>query len=54
LVQHLLSSPLLSRNVKIRIYRTIILTVVAVYGSETWEEHRLRVFEKRMARRILD
>ena len=40
---------LLSKNLKIKIYRTIILAVVW-YGSETWlptlgEERRLRVFE---------
>jgi hypothetical protein len=51
-----LSSPLLSKKVKIRIYKTIILPVV-VYGCETWsltlrEEHRLRVFENRVLRRI--
>jgi hypothetical protein len=51
LVQKLLSSHLLSKNVKIRIYKTIILPVV-VYGCETWsltlrEEHRLRMFENR-------
>jgi hypothetical protein len=45
-----LSSRLLSKNIKIRIYKTIILSVV-LYGCETWsltlrEEHRLRVFEK--------
>src|SRR5215510_1049418 len=50
-VQNLLSSRLLSKNLKIKIYRTIILPVV-LYGCETWsltlmEEHRLRVFEKR-------
>jgi hypothetical protein len=44
-----LSSHLLSRNVKIKMYKTIILPVV-LYGCETWsltlrEEHRLRVFE---------
>jgi hypothetical protein len=55
-VQNLLSSRLLSKNVKIRIYKTIILPVV-LYGSETWsltlrEEHRLRVFENRVLRRI--
>jgi hypothetical protein len=42
--------------VRIRIYRTIILSVV-LYGCETWsltlrEECRLRVFENRMMRRI--
>ena len=45
-VQNLLSSSLLSRNLKIKIYRTIILLVV-LYGCETWsltlgEECRLR------------
>jgi hypothetical protein len=55
-VQSLLSSRLLSRNVKVKIYKTIILQVV-LYGSETWsltlkEEHRLRVFEIRVLRRI--
>jgi hypothetical protein len=55
-VQSLLSSHLLSKNLKIRIYKTIILPVV-LYGCETWsltlrEEHRLRVFENRMLRRI--
>jgi hypothetical protein len=34
-VQNLLSSYLLSRNVKIKIYKTIILSVV-LYGCETW------------------
>jgi hypothetical protein len=51
-----LSSHLLSRNVKVKIYKTIILTVV-LYGCETKsvtlrEEHRLRVFENRVPRRI--
>jgi hypothetical protein len=51
-----LSSRLLSRNVKIKIYKTIILLVV-LYGCETLsltlrEEHRLRVFENRVLRRI--
>jgi hypothetical protein len=55
-VQNLLSSSLLSRNVKIKIYRTIILPVV-LYGCESWsltfrEECRLRVFKKRVLRRI--
>ena len=50
-VQNLLSSMLLSKNVKIKIYRTIILPVV-LYGCETWsltlrEERNLRVFENR-------
>jgi hypothetical protein len=47
---------LLSKNVKIRIYTTIILPVV-LYGCETWsltlrEEHGLRVFENRVLRKI--
>jgi hypothetical protein len=47
---------LLSKNIKIRIYKTRILPVV-LYGCETWsltlrEEHRLRVFENRVLRRI--
>jgi hypothetical protein len=55
-VQNLLSSRLLSRYVKIKIYTTIILPVV-LYGCETWsltlrEEYRLRVFENRVLRRI--
>jgi hypothetical protein len=55
-VQNLLSSRLLSRNVKIKIYKTIILPVV-LYGCETLsltlrEEHRLSVFENRVLRRI--
>ena len=55
-VQKLLYSSLLSKNLKIKIYRTIILPVV-LYGCETWsltlrEEHRLRVFEERVLRRI--
>ena len=55
-MQNLLSSSLLSKNLKIKIYRTIILPVV-LYGCETWsltlrEEHRLRVFENRVLKRI--
>jgi hypothetical protein len=55
-VQNLLSSRLISKNLKIKIYRTVILSVV-LYGCETWsltlrEEHRLRVFENRVLRRI--
>jgi len=50
-VQNVLSSSLLSRNINIKIYRTIILSVVW-YGCETWslkmrEECRLAVFEKK-------
>jgi len=55
-VQNLLSSSVLSKNLKTEIYRTIILPLV-LYGCETWsltlrEEHRLRVFENRVLRRI--
>jgi hypothetical protein len=55
-VQNLLSSSLLPKNVKMRIYKTIILALV-LYWCETWsltlrEEHRLRVFENRVLRRI--
>jgi hypothetical protein len=55
-VQNILSSSLLSKNVKIKIYKTTILPVV-LYGCETWsltlrEESRLRVFENRVLRRI--
>jgi hypothetical protein len=55
-VQNLLSSRLLSKNVKVRIYRTIILPVV-LYGCETWsltvrQEHKLRMFKNRVLRRI--
>jgi hypothetical protein len=55
-VQSLLSSRLLSGNVKVKTYKTIILPVV-LYGCGTWsvtlrEEHRLRVFENRVLRRI--
>jgi hypothetical protein len=51
-----LSYSLLSKNAKITIYKTIIFPVV-LYGCETWsltlrEEHRLKVFENRMLRRI--
>jgi hypothetical protein len=46
----------LPRNVKVKIYKTIILPVV-LYRCETWsltlrEEHRLRVFENKVLRRI--
>jgi hypothetical protein len=55
-VQNLLSSLLLSKNVKVGIYKTIVLPV-ALYGCETWsltvrEEHKLRVFENRVLREI--
>jgi hypothetical protein len=55
-VKNLLSYSSLFKNLKIKIYRTIIVPVV-FYGCETWsltlrEEHRLRVFENRVLRRI--
>jgi hypothetical protein len=51
-----LSSRLISKNLKIKIYKTVILPVV-LYGCETWsltlgEEHRLRVYENTVMRRI--
>ena len=55
-VQNIFSSSLLSKKLKIKIYRTIILPVV-LYGCETWsltlrDERRLRVFENRVLRRV--
>jgi hypothetical protein len=55
-VQNLLSSRLVSKKLKIKIYKTVILPVV-LYGCETWsltfrEDHRLRVFENRVLRKI--
>jgi hypothetical protein len=49
-----LSSRLITKNLKIKIYKTVILPVV-LYGCETWsltlrEEHRLRVFGNRVLR----
>jgi hypothetical protein len=54
-VENLLSSSLLSKNIKIKKYKTIILPVV-LYGCETRlltlrEESRLWVFENRVLRR---
>jgi len=54
-VQNLLSCSFLSKNIKFKRYRTIILPVV-LYGCETWsltlrEERRLRVFENIVLRR---
>jgi hypothetical protein len=55
-VQNLLSSRLISKSLKIKIYKTVILPVV-LYGCKTWsvtseEEHRLTVFENRGLRKI--
>jgi len=57
-VQNLLSSRLLSKNIKIKIHRTVILPVV-LCGCETWsltlrEERKLRVFENIVLRRIFE
>jgi hypothetical protein len=54
-VQNLLSSRLLSEDIKIKAYRTIILPVV-LHGCETWsltlrEEQMLSLFENRLLRR---
>jgi hypothetical protein len=54
----MLSSRLLCKNIKIRIYKTIILHVV-LYVCETWslilrKEHRILVFENRVLRRIFE
>ena len=55
-MQNPLASRFLTKNLKIKIYRTIILPVV-LYGCETWsltlrEERKLRVFENMVLRRI--
>ena len=55
-MQNLLSSRLLSKNLKIKIYSTVILPVL-LYGCEIWsltlwEECRLRVFENRVLKKI--
>jgi hypothetical protein len=53
-VQNLLSSRFTRKDLKIKIYKTVILPLV-LYGCETWsltlkDQYRLRVFEKRMDR----
>ena len=55
-MQNILSSSLISRNLKIKVFRIRIIPVVA-YGCKTWsltlrEERRLRVFENRVLRGI--
>jgi hypothetical protein len=57
-VQNLLSSRLLSKNIKVRICKNIILPVV-LYGCETWsltvrEEHKLKVIENKVLRAYLE
>jgi hypothetical protein len=56
-VPSLLSSSLMSKNMKIKICRRIILSVV-LRGCETWsftlrEVHRLRMFENRVLRKLV-
>lgn len=55
-VQKLLTSRLISRKLKLKIYRTVILPVI-LYGCESWsttlaDEHKLRVFENKVLRKI--
>ena len=55
-LEKILSSHLLPKKLKNKTYKTIILPVV-LYGCETWsltfrEEHRLRVFENNILRKI--
>ena len=55
-MQSLLSSSLLSKNIKIKIHRTTIFNV-PLFGRQTWsltlrEERRLRVFDNRVLRTI--
>ena len=55
-LEKILSSSLLSKKLKVKTYKTIILPAV-LYGCETWsltlrEEHRLRMFEKKVLRKI--
>jgi hypothetical protein len=54
-LKYLLSSHLLSKNLKIKIYKNVILLVVLYECktcSHTTGEHRLRVFENRVLRRM--
>ena len=55
-LEKILYSHLLSKKLKVNTYKTIILPVV-LYGCETWsltlrEEHRLRVIENKVLRKI--
>jgi hypothetical protein len=55
-VQNLLSSFLISKNIRTKIYKIVILPII-IYGCETWsltlrEELRLRFFENRVLRKI--
>ena len=54
--EKILMSHLFSKKLKVKAYKTIILPVV-LYGYETWsltlrEEHRFRVFENKVLRKI--
>ena len=54
--EKILSSRLLSKKLKVKTYKTVIPPVV-LYGCETWtltlkEEHRLRMFENKVLRKI--
>jgi hypothetical protein len=51
-VQNPLFSHLLSKNIKIKIFRIIILPVCENWSLALREEHRLRLFENRVLRRI--
>jgi hypothetical protein len=56
-VQNLFLPVSYKKNLKIKIYKTVILQIL-LYGCETWsltlrKEHRLRVFENRVLRKIL-
>ena len=55
-LQGLLSSQLPSKNIKLKIYKTVILSII-LYGYETWsltmrEEKSLQVFENKVLRKI--
>ncbi|PSN54474.1 hypothetical protein C0J52_05530 [Blattella germanica] len=55
-LQRLLSSQLLSKKIKLKIFKTVVLPVI-LYGCETWtltlrEEKRLRLFENKVLRKI--
>jgi len=55
-VQKLLTSRLISSKLKLKIYGTVILPVI-LYGCESWsttlaDEHKLRVFENKILRKI--
>jgi len=57
-VHHFWSSSLLSKNIKFKTYKTLILPVI-LYGCEIWsltlrEERRLRLFENRVLRRLCE